>query len=122
MKLPARSSTRRRYHECGVPMNVEMKKQLRNRSMLLSSDQRNVLRKMGINIDKTITEKQAVKIAKRICGPETNYRVNPEGSKLFRKRIAAKPKSVTARQAKIEVLAHRIENGSKQAVKRLAIL
>ena len=66
------------------------------------------------------TEKEAVMLVKRICGPETNYRVNPAGSKLFRKRIAAKPKGISKRQHGINILMYAEENGSKRAAKDLA--
>jgi len=120
MKLPAKPSTRRRPHECGVPINVEMKEQLRNRSLPLTNAQRHVLKQMGVKVDKNATEKEAVMLVKRICGPETNYRVNPEGSKLFRKRRRDKPKGISARQHMTNVLMYREENGSKRASKELA--
>ena len=121
----------------GVRVDVELKKRLRNRSLPLTNAQRYNLKQMGIKVSKNTTEKEAASMAKRVCGPETNYKINPEASLLFRKRKTAKPKSMSPRQARIEVLLHRIamphevidkegnvtkHSGSNRALKQLASL
>ena len=118
MKLPSRSSNSR---HCGVPVNVRGKAILRNRSVLLSNAQRHVLKQMGVKVDKNTTEKQAVKLAKRIVTFESAY-IKGYVSKWTRKRITPRPKNISARQYKINDLIYREENGSNRAVKELAKL
>ena len=103
-------------------LDVEMKKRLRDRSTPLTNAQRHVLKQMGVRVDKNTTEKEAVTLVKRVCGPETNYRFDPRSSALFRKRKSAKPKTISERQHAFNVLSYRADNGSKRAVKMLAKL
>jgi len=122
MRIPTRTHNYRKPHEGGVPIDVAGKRLLRNRSMSLTNAQRHVLRQIGVRADKITTEKQAVMLVKRICGPETNYRHNPEGSLLFRKRKTSKPKRISKRQHYINVTMYRADSGSKSAAKHLANL
>ena len=123
MRIPSRGGSNfRKPQHGGVPVDVQGKKILRHRSGLLTNAQRHVLRQMGVRVDKNTTEKQAVMLVKRVCGPETNYKYNPEGSLLFRKRRKPKPKNTTSRQHRMNVLMHREEQGSKSATKDLAKL
>ena len=118
MKLPSRP----KYGRCGVPVNVKGKQILRNRSVLLSNAQRHVLRQMGLKkVDKGTTEKEAVRLVKRIVNFESAY-VRGYVSPWTRKRINNKPKNISERQHMINVLMHREEQGSKSATKDLAKL
>lgn len=119
MRIPTKPSNIRKPHQGGVPIDVQGKTQLRNRSDVLSNAQRHVLRQMGVRVEKNTTEKEAVMLVKRVCGPETNYKYDPKSSSLFRKRKAAKPKSITKRQHAFNVLSYREELGSKKAAKDL---
>ena len=119
MKLPSRSSTRGR---CGIPMDVQGKKHLRNRSVRLTNAQRHVLKQMGVRVDKITTEKQAANLAKRIVTFESAYKKPGYTSKWTRKRIGHKPKGISMRQHKTNVLMYREEHGSKRAAKELAKL
>ncbi len=107
MKLPARSSSRRLYHQCGVLVDVQGKKQLRNRSIPLTNAQRHVLKQMGVKVDKNATEKEAVMVVKRIVTFESAYSNINYISKWTRKRRGHKPRGISIRQHKINVLMHR---------------
>lgn len=104
----------------GVPPMVDnsFKEQLRNRSLPLTNEQRANVKKMGIKVKPGNTEKDIVKLLKRIVTGRTNYKLT-DTSQLVRKRKTAKPKSMSKRQARIEVLDYRIMCGSNRAVKQL---
>ena len=116
MKLPAKPS-----RGGGVRVNVGAKFRLRNRSVPLSNAQRHVLRQMGVRTDKIATEKQAGMAVKRIVNFESDY-VRGYVSPWTRKRRKPKPKGISNRQHRINVLMHREEHGSKGATKDLARL
>jgi len=134
MKLPMKQSRRFKPSQCGMPSDIRAKKQLRNRSMPLTDTQRQVLNKMGIRLSRNATEKDAVKIAKRICSFDKNYKEPGHISQWTRKGHSAKPKAITARQHRISLYLHRMatpfttivndevirHSGSKRAEKMLS--
>ena len=119
MKLPSRPSISR---QCGVPMDAQSKKNLRNRSVRLTNAQRHVLKQMGVRVDKNATEKQAVMLVKRVVNFESAYNKPGYISKWTRKCISNKPKSISKRQHYTNVLMYREESGSNRATKKLAKL
>lgn len=108
-----------RSGQCGVPVDIIGKKILRNRSISLTNAQRHVLKQMGVKVDKSTTEKEAVKLVKRIVTFESAYGDKNYISTWTRKKRKAKPKNISKRQHKANVLMYREENGSKRATKKL---
>lgn len=119
MKIGAKQSRRTKFYQCGLPVNTETKKHLRNRSIKLSNAQRHVLRQMGVRVDKGTSEKDAVKLVKRIVTFESAYADKKYLSKWTRKMKKPKPKRVSHRQFRINALVHTAGNGSKRAAKEL---
>ena len=121
MKISLKQSRRQKPYQCGVPVNTTEKTSLRNRSLPLSSEQRDSVKKMHVKLKPNMTEKEAVKILKRIVTFESAYDDPAYISPWVRKVKRAKPKRVSDRQAKIEVLIHRAEKSkpSKRAQKML---
>jgi len=115
--------SRNKWYQLGVPMDREMKKNLRNRSNKLNAEQLDSLKTMGIKLSSSNTEKEAVKLAKRVC--KYHYQPAPSGIKK------AKPGHINKREhlqnvliyaAKIQKFSNDDHNwvGSNRARKRLA--
>jgi hypothetical protein len=118
MKIPMKPSRRNKPHQCGLPVDTTVKSRLRNRSQPLTSEQRGVVKRMNIKPTKNMTEKEAVKVLKRIVTGETNYTISGI-SNLVQKRPSPKPKRVSRRQHKMSVLLEKVDNGSNTAAKNL---
>ena len=100
MNTPMRMapSHRSKWYQNGIPVDVLMKKRLRNRNTPLTSEQHASLKSMGIT---ATTEQEAAKIAKRIC----KYHYTTE--RPVRK---AKPRHISKREHAANVLLHASEN------------
>lgn len=139
MKMPMKQSNRTLPHQTGVPVDTVLKARLRHRSAVLTTVQLEVLKKMGVDTKEMSTEKEAVKIAKRIVNFESNYDA-PGYISPWRRKVKSKysnPVTMSKRQARIEVLMHRMDTphtttdsegnttkhaGSKRAAKQLKVL
>jgi len=122
MKVGTKLSRRTKFYHCGIPVDTEAKALLRKRSIKISNAQRHVLRQMGVRVDKKTTEKDAVKLIKRIVTFKSAYGDPNHIAVDSRRPHRAKPKRLTERQHLVNVLVNAAGNGSNRAAKNLARL